>query len=76
MSELKTYDMEFDREETCPFCGRVYTGSDEEDYMQWWTPTECMHMCCTECAYWTEEYYCYLCPQCAKEEAQSDGKPI
>ena len=26
MSELKTYDMEFDREETCPFCGRVYTG--------------------------------------------------
>ena len=33
MSELKTYDMEFDREETCPFCGRVYTGSDEEDYM-------------------------------------------
>ena len=74
MSDLKTYDMEFDREETCPFCGRVYTGSDEEDYTQWWAATECMHMCCLECSDWTAGYP--LCPQCAKEESQRDGKPI
>ena len=48
MSEQKTYDMEYDREEACQFCGRIYTGSDEEDYEEWWAPTECLRMCCSE----------------------------
>ena len=71
MSELKTY-IDDDQDETCPFCGRVYTGSDEEDYMQWCAPTECMHRCCQECSDWTAGYP--LCPTCAKEESQRDGK--
>ena len=25
VSEQKTYDMEYDREEACQFCGRIYT---------------------------------------------------
>jgi len=60
--------MEFDREETCPFCGRVYAGSDEEDYIQWWTAIECMHLCCEHCAIYVEKYGVTICPTCAKEE--------
>ena len=60
MSELKTY-MDDDRDETCPFCGKVYPGEDEEEYEDWWAATECEHMCCLECSNWTAGYP--LCPQ-------------
>ena len=68
MSEQKTYDMEYDREEACQFCGRIYTGSDEEDYEEWWAPTECLHMCCSECAIYDEQDAPPVCPTCAKED--------
>ena len=72
MSELKTY-FDNDQDETCPFCGKVYPGEEEVEYEDWWAATECEHVCCLECSDWTVGYP--LCPQCAKEEGQRDGKP-
>ena len=67
MSELNGDDLKFDQA-TCPFCGKVYTCSDEEDYMDCWAPTECMHPCCATCAIYVEKYGVCMCPIWAKEE--------
>jgi hypothetical protein len=75
MTELKTYDMEYDREEPCPFCGRVYTGINQDDYHEWWAPTECLHMCCSRCAVYYDQTCSPLCPQCAREEGERNGRP-
>ncbi len=75
MSELKKYfdEEKDDQEETCQFCGKVYPGEDVMEYEDWWAATECEHICCLDCSDWTMGYP--LCPQCAKEEGQRDGKP-
>ncbi len=75
MSELKTYfDDDSDEVKNCPFCGREYTGTDYEEYMEWWLPSACDHMCCAECGVYSEEYGAAICPQCAKEEKERNGK--
>ena len=72
MSELPKY-FEDDQIDTCPFCGQVYPGEEVEGFEEWWAPTECSHMCCLDCTVWTEDVP--LCPQCAREESQRNGKP-
>src|SRR5664280_2838186 len=71
MSELPKY-FENDQIDTCPFCGKVYPGDEEVEYEEWWAPTECSHMCCRQCSDWSAGYP--LCPQCAREESQRNGK--
>jgi hypothetical protein len=71
VSELKTYSDD-DLDETCQLCGTVCPGEEEVEYEDWWAATECEHKCCLECADWTLGFP--LCPQCAREEKEQNGK--
>jgi hypothetical protein len=78
---VEDYELEHDDDDlrvlnpSCPWCGRLRP--DEEPDECWWSPTECQHACCEDCARswldpWTLRASCTLCPACEREDAEKN----